>query len=136
MIKVFLMINRDQTIEGTDKIAGWSDNAARLGGTYEQSYTWFEANIVSSSRHGLPRRRIQCNIHASTQFHTHVNVWNAQDPDPEVRVLLATLRPGDCVQVYSKAAFAGWANFIRRVEIEIQGVTAPTLPKRPTFPKL
>lgn len=123
-------------MEGTDTIIGWSDNEETLRGTYEQSYTWFEASIVSSSRRGLPRRRIQCNIHASTQFHTHVNVWNAQDPDPEIREILASLRPGDCVQVYSKAAFVGWANFIRRVEIEIQGVTALTLPRRPTFPKL
>jgi hypothetical protein len=130
------MIIRGHVMEGTDIIAGWSDNAARLRGTYEQSYTWFEARILSSLRPGIPRRRIQCNIHASTQFHTHVNVWNAQDPDPEIRELLASLRPGDSVQVYSKAAFAGWANFVRRVEIEIQGVTALALPRRPTFPKL
>lgn len=53
-----------------------SENTARLPGIYEQLYT-------RSSRRGLPRRRVLCNIHASAQLHTHVNVWSVQDTDPE-----------------------------------------------------
>jgi hypothetical protein len=39
------------------------------------------------------------------------------------------------VQVFPKAAFPGWVNYVKKVKIEIEGISSPVLKKRTTFPK-
>jgi hypothetical protein len=61
-------------------------------------------------------------VHASRQWRTHVNTWDVHDLDQSIRNWLAQLQGGDVIQVYPKARYPGWVDFVRRVEIEIKGV--------------
>jgi hypothetical protein len=103
-------------------LTGWSDKAHIYGGTYNQSFTWFDAEIATRGKLGKLTRLVQTNVHASRQWRTHVNTWDVHDSDQSIRNWLAQLQGGDVIQVYPKARYPGWVDFVRRVEIEIKGM--------------
>jgi len=89
-------------------------------GTYEQSNTWFDARIIMPSGHDrVSRRRIQYNVHASLNFKTHVNTWDSEDGDAELRAWLAAIQVGDTIQIIPMAHYPGWINFVRSAKIQL-----------------
>jgi hypothetical protein len=98
---------------------GWSHEAQRWRGTYNASWTWFEAGVKKANGTVLPHRPIQINIHADQEFHTHVNVWDYQCKDPGLREWLSKIEGGDTIQVFPKARFNGWVNYVGAVEIHL-----------------
>lgn len=70
----------------------------------------------------MPRRHIQANQHAVREWQTHVNTWDICSADQDTKDWLGTLRSGDTVQVFARAQYPGWCNYVRRVDIEIEGV--------------
>jgi hypothetical protein len=93
------------------------------------SSTWFDAEIATGGRLGKMTRPIQANVHASREWHTHVNVWDIHGKDQNIRKWLAQLQGGDVIQVYAKARYRGWLNYVRRVEVKIEGVLEGHLPE-------
>jgi hypothetical protein len=106
---------------------GFSNNADQSRGTYDDSWTWFEVAVYpsqsykssSSLRYPPPKRYIQTNVHAVSEFKVHRNTWDYQDEDVEKQKWLRFLRPGDVVQLIPRARYHAWVNYIKRAEIEI-----------------
>ena len=132
---IFTTVSHDQ---------GSSNTQDHHGGTYEQSYTWFESAVVSPSGHErVPRRFIQNNVHASTEFRRHEIRWDIQDahqkshwdvssPGMPVSTWLGAIRPGDVVQLIPKARYPAWLNYVKEAQMTIMGFTCshqtPTTP--------
>ena len=108
---IFRTVSHDQ---------GFSDNQRDFGGTYEQSYSFFEAGVTTPSGHErVNSRDIQYNVHANFEFHAHENCWDYRDQDPTLRKWLSSIRSGDTIKVIPKSRFLGWNNFIREAQIEL-----------------
>ncbi|KAK0634583.1 heterokaryon incompatibility protein-domain-containing protein [Bombardia bombarda] len=102
---------------------GFSNEAGRLRGTYEQSYTWFDASIISpSSMERKPSRHVQRNRHAVHEPFRHEVVWDASDGNAENAAWLSSIRGGDTVQLTPRAEFPAWVNFVYEAELEVVGV--------------
>lgn len=113
------------TIESHDQ--GWSNYKA-WHGTYQQSYTWFEAQLFASGHTEALAERpvIMRNVHASQRVYRHSIVWQADMPnstyDSESRAIenwVRRLEPGDKVAVVPRAVYPGWANHVKSVQIDI-----------------
>jgi hypothetical protein len=101
-------------------LTGYSHDEDRWGGTYNASWTWFEAGVKKPDGRSLPRRPIQRNVHAEWEYREHVNVWDYhQTPDPSLRGWLSIIEGGDVIQVFPKARFDGWVNYVREAEIHL-----------------
>lgn len=113
----------------TNRFAGFSNEYEQWGGTYDNSWTWFEVAVLpcqpskssGSLRYPPPRRHLQSNVHASREFKVHRNAWDSEDNDVERQEWLKFLRPGDVVQLSPRALYPAWVNYIKRAEIEIFG---------------
>ncbi|KAG9227953.1 heterokaryon incompatibility protein-domain-containing protein [Amylocarpus encephaloides] len=104
---------------------GFSDKADQNGDTYADSYTWFDARVITHSGHDrVPRRRIQTNVRASFEFKTHINRWDWRQGDAGVREWLAAIQTGDTVQVIPMAHFPAWNNFVRGAKIQLWAAPA------------
>lgn len=91
-----------------------------MGGTYEASFTWFEACVLApSGQERGPRRMIQRNVHARFDDKTHVNCWSLEGADDDLRGWMASIRPGDTVQVMPRAPFPAWTNFVTSAKIQL-----------------
>ncbi|KAI0310905.1 hypothetical protein OF83DRAFT_1178084 [Amylostereum chailletii] len=97
-------------ITTTSHDQGWSDNFPWDHGTYRSSSTWFD--VANSGSH---RRTVQRNINSSLERRTHRNVWD--HIAPVHREWLETFEPGDLLQVYPKALFPAWMNYVYSVRI-------------------
>ncbi|KUI56384.1 Heterokaryon incompatibility protein 6, OR allele [Cytospora mali] len=101
---------------------GFSNEQDALGGTYQQSYTWFEVLAISPANHERsPARIIQFNVHASDQPKRHVNVWDRHGSDVDVSTWLSTIRGGDTVHLIPRAEFPAWVNHIYEAEMKAEG---------------
>ncbi|SPO04640.1 uncharacterized protein DNG_07325 [Cephalotrichum gorgonifer] len=101
---------------------GFSNEEARLGGTYEQSYSWFEVVAISASNHErAPVRVAQVNVHARSEARRHENVYDIHSGDAETRAWLAAIRGGDTVQLIPRAQYPAWTNYIYEAELKIEG---------------
>jgi hypothetical protein len=105
---------------------GWSDTADRWGGSYINSFTFFEVGVVKAEHsHSqnvadpLTRRRICQNVHASKKWHINRQIWDTRNASCS-RWLL-DLQPGDVIQVFPRALYPGWINYVRSVKIELYG---------------
>ncbi len=98
---------------------GWSNEAQRWRGTYNASWTWFKAEVKKANGTVLPHCPIQINVHADSELHTHVNVWNYQCKNPGLREWLYKIEGGDIIQVLRKARFQGWMIYVGAVEIHL-----------------
>jgi hypothetical protein len=107
----------------TSKDQGWADNLA-FNGTYEQSYTWFEAvargRDVTEQAPPSEGRRIVTNVRAGKEYKTHVvSLYaNAQD-DGEREWVKNNLKRGHQVDITVWARFPGWENHVAAARIEV-----------------
>ena len=69
---------------------------------------------------------IQSNVCASDREREHEVCWiknKESESDPGAgkgEEFLETLRPGDCIGVWARARYPGWANFVEEVDVEIK----------------
>ncbi|CAM1506115.1 Fc.00g057560.m01.CDS01 [Cosmosporella sp. VM-42] len=113
-------------ITTTSHDQGFSNDQARLGGTYEASNTWFEIAVITPTYHErIPSKIFQKNVHASIQPRRHQNVWDVEANDPVKNELLASIQAGDTVQIVPRADFMLWANYVHSVECSIEGESIP-----------
>lgn len=108
-------------------LAGWSSDNHVWKGTYHHSLTFFDAavqNVWTKTGHTeqrqCPRIRVQTNIHADHVFRTHVNVFECAGPDQERNEWTRALRRGDRIQLYAKAMYFGWQNYVQKAQIAIR----------------
>ena len=107
----------------TSKDQGWTDNPALIG-TYEQSYTWFEAvargrDVTEQAPHP-ESRRIVTNVRAGKDYKTHVVALyaNAQG-EGEREWVKNNLRRGHQVDITVWARFPSWENHVAAARIEV-----------------
>ncbi|KAF7181190.1 hypothetical protein CNMCM7691_000319 [Aspergillus felis] len=102
----------------TSKDQGWS-SYPESHGTYDNSWTWFEAVVRSESRPMRQKRRIVSNVHAGKDYKTHVVTWSADATDEEDRMFVKSIRRGDYIDLTVWAAFSGWENHVASARIDI-----------------
>lgn len=91
------------TITTLSRDQGWSDTHAVIG-SYDHSFSWFEATIVTPTFHTRGgSRRFQVNRHGHPEPCRHVNRWTDDDADQSKRDWLAQIRGGDIIQVTPRA---------------------------------
>jgi hypothetical protein len=111
---VFTITSRDQ---------GWADNPA-LNGTYEQSYTWFEAvtrgRDVTGEKPHSESRRIATNLRAGKEYKTHTVALcaNAED-EGEKEWVKNNVKRGHQVDLTVWARYPGWENHVAAARIEV-----------------
>ena len=66
------------------------------------------------------RVRVQNNAHADFYFRTHINVFDSSGPDRERREWVQALRHGDRIQLYAKAMYPAWKNYVQKAKITIR----------------
>ena len=106
---------------------GWSGDSHHWGGTYHHSHTFFDAvvqNIWTKTGDTVQQQsrqiRVQTNVHADLKSRVHINVFACAGPDPERNEWTRALRRGDRVQLYAKAMFPGWQNYVQEAKITIR----------------
>lgn len=107
----------------TSKDQGWADDPA-LNGTYEQSYTWFEAvtrgrDVTEKTSHS-ESRRIVTNVRAGKEYKTHTVALYANAGDMEEREWVKNnLKRGHQVDITVWARFPGWENHVAAARIDV-----------------
>jgi hypothetical protein len=108
-------------------MAGFSHEGHRWGGTYDHSHTFFDAAVENvwgktddAEQMQSPRIRVQTNVHADSNFRTHVNIFDCAGPNQERREWVQALRPGNRIQLYAKGTYPAWLNFVQKAEITIR----------------
>lgn len=107
---IFTTVSHDQ---------GWSWDTTNQG-TYNGSYTWFEAGLLNpqTSTQTLENcRTIITNVHASKEEKEHRVEWFCSDPDPYIQFIFRRLREGESIGINICAMFAGWQNMMKRSSI-------------------
>jgi len=106
------------TINSKDQ--GWSSYPAHHG-TYINSWTWFEAVVLdwADDAPTISPRRICTNVHAGTDFKTHVVTWTCDSDDEEERQWVRQVRRGSKIGINVWAQYPGWANSIHSANIDI-----------------
>jgi len=67
----------------------------------------------------LHRRPIQYNFPVSSDYRQHTNIWDYRNTEPGMREWMSLLGPGDVLQVFPKAKFPGWVNYVKLVEVDL-----------------
>jgi len=97
-------------------------------GTYEQSYTWFEAFVLAPNEDELTgqasvryRKRIIYNVHAGRQYKSHTVRWTRDDEEGDVTEVLREVKGGYHLGVTIHAQFPAWVNHVKmgRIEVEV-----------------
>jgi hypothetical protein len=68
--------------------------------------------------------RIQHNRVATPEFFEATTRWDTQCPESRSTVWLQSLRPGDVIQLVSKAVYPGWVNIVQEATIKIEYLPA------------
>jgi hypothetical protein len=98
---------------------GWS-SYSEWHGTYDGSWTWFEAEIrQADGEAGTNTRRICTNVHADRNDKTHVVTWRSDAEDEEESDFLRALGPRSVVLVVPWARYPGWQNFVSSAKVDI-----------------
>jgi hypothetical protein len=111
---------RKVEISITSHDQGWS-SYPQSHGTYEGSWTWFEAEIHPSEgeiRSGVQRTLCR-NVHAGRKDKTHVVEWRYNAVGEDEGNLVRSLRPGTVISVVPWARFPGWRNYVSCASIDI-----------------
>jgi hypothetical protein len=96
----------------TGNLPGWSHE--------ELSWpVWFEAGVQKPDGTCPPRRAIQKNLHAMSTPKSHINVWDFRSDDQGVREWLSAIEGGDLIQVFPKARFSRWCNYVSHAKIPL-----------------
>ena len=107
----------------TSKDQGWADNPA-FNGTYEQSYTWFEAvtrgrDVTEQTSHS-ESRRIVTNVRAGKEYKTHtVALYANAEDEGEKEWVKNNLKRGHQVDITVWARYPGWENHVAAARIEV-----------------
>jgi hypothetical protein len=72
---------------------------------------------------------------AEVEYHKDITSIVAETEIAPVREWVTSLRPDNVIQVFAKAKYADWTIYVQRVEVEIKGVHAVSLPRRSTISK-
>ena len=64
--------------------------------------------------------RVQTNRHGDINFRTHINVFDRTGLDRERSEWVHALRRGDRIQLYAKAMYRGWTNYVQKAKITIR----------------
>lgn len=110
---VFKTVSRDQ---------GHSDETIHHG-SYKHSYSWFEIAVVTPSYHirGY-RQRLQNNIHAGTDFHEHITVWQRDEETDDSRLKwFDDIQPDGFIHIIPKAHPKAWRNYVKSAAIILKG---------------
>ncbi|KAA8914638.1 hypothetical protein FN846DRAFT_479986 [Sphaerosporella brunnea] len=91
---------------------GWSNDAHLYRGTYEASWTWWEAGV--RGRADVAPKELHRNLHAVREAAEHVVAWDVgQEP------WLRSLREHDVVEVFARARFPGWVHYVEWCVVEV-----------------
>ena len=108
-------------------LAGYSGESHQWRGTYEHSHTFFDAAVHNvwtlmgnTEQRQSSRVRVQNNVHADFNFRTHINVFNRAGPDQVRSEWVKALRRGDRIQLYAKAMYPAWQNYVQKAKITIR----------------
>ena len=126
---VFEIVSHDQ---------GWSDTR-HTHGTYNDSYTWFEA-VRESGSEAILGPEIFCNVQARNTWRKHVASWhfreghhheiqgsgidvvlhgNLRYADEEITTWFKQLKAGDRLCIVPRAQFVGWRNYVQSAKLEV-----------------
>ncbi|OAA55271.1 heterokaryon incompatibility protein [Niveomyces insectorum RCEF 264] len=112
----FVITSHDQGISGTGRDVP----------PYEHSYTWFTIYVVHADRRKDPRQtKLQSNYRAEATFRTHDIFWDQGHPDETARAWLASLQAGDTIQLFARAFYPAWVNFVKEAKIVVEYESAP-----------
>lgn len=117
---VFTTVSHDQ---------GFS-NYTDQHGTYENSHTWFDANVIDpSGLYRVPRLVLQRNVHARWEATRHVKAYDFRDEADEnseegsSEAWLSAIKCGDTVQLVPRALWPAWVNWVIEARIEVWAET-------------
>ena len=105
-------------IESKDQ--GWSSGSPQHKGTFEGSWTWFEAIVMKpdgtpqSIQDLIPRVELQRNRHAGLQYESYRIALPCDSP------LLEDLTEQNIICLVACAQFPGWVNHVRKACIEYE----------------
>lgn len=105
----------------TSKDQGWADDPT-FNGTYEQSYSWFEAvtrgrDVTEQNSHP-ESRKIVTNLRAGKEYKTHVVALYANATD-EGKWVKDNLKRGHQVDITVWARYPGWENHVAAARIDV-----------------
>lgn len=109
---------------------GWSSEANQYHGTYEHSWTWFEAGLTRpiDSSASETEREHQLQIRAAKEglrYDLQRNRHAGSDPENyrhelgRYHELLQRAEDGDSVVLWARASFPGWENRVYNARIEV-----------------
>ena len=108
-------------------LAGFSGESHHWRGTYEHSRSFFDAAVqnvwtltANTKQQQSSRIRVHNNVHADFNFRTHINVFDCVRPDQERSEWVQALRRGDRIQLYAKAMYRAWENYVQKAKITIR----------------
>ncbi len=111
----------------TSRDQGWS-SFSQSHGTYEGSWTWFEAEVrPSNGGQDCIRRELCRNVHAGRQYKSHVIEWRYDAEDEEERNLVRSLGGESSISVVPWARFPGWKNNVSCASIDVYGAAVRRL---------
>lgn len=101
-------------IRTTSKDQGWSSARAEVQGTFEESWSWFEAQVTdldlpvgSQKDPSEAGERIIVNRHAGRAYEHHEKIWNTKT------------KQGQYLHLWACAMFPGWENKVWDAHIDI-----------------
>lgn len=99
-------------------------------GTYKNSYTWFDANVIDpSGLYRIQRLVMQHNVHARWEATRHVKAYDFRDEADEnseegsSEAWLSAITCGDTVQLVPRALWPAWVNWVIEARIEVWAET-------------
>lgn len=111
---IFTVTSRDQ---------GWSWDS-RWHGTYEQSWTWFNAIVFEPDAYELAnivaeKERLFINRHAHRDWETKTVVWWSDTTEELEHRLMKEIRGGRHLGITVSARYAAWRNDVRSAHLAI-----------------
>lgn len=123
---------RKVEIHITSHDQGWS-SYPRDHGTYNASWTWFEAEVRSAGSQGgdddghCVKKELCRNVHAGATDKTHTSTWRYDAEDDGERDLVQSLGPGSSISVVPWAMFPGWQNYVTCASVDVYAVAVRKL---------
>lgn len=109
------------TFRTTSHDQGFSHEENQYGGTYEECYSFFDTVAVTPEGHERARWRLQHNRHARIEPFTHISTWPDQRSEPDIALAISNIQANDTIQIFPKAHYRAWRNYVLHAEIEIVG---------------
>ncbi|KAF2432088.1 hypothetical protein EJ08DRAFT_162548 [Tothia fuscella] len=107
------------TITSKDQGYSWD---TEYHGTYENSWTWFEAAVRTTDDRNAARignKRIISNVHAGQSYKTHVISLSYDSAKKEDKVWVEALARGQYIELSARAKYPGWTCFAKYAQIDV-----------------